>query len=160
MRLGNVGAKEHYEYRAVGDIVNTATRIEGLNKLLGTRTLASSEVIQNLSGITPREVGNFILKGKTKPINIYELISLNINDSDTWPGLVVEFSKALKLFQNHQWPEALETFLKISKKYPDDGPTLFYINYLISNQPFQLVELASNSFQAVIKTEKLNAITS
>jgi adenylate cyclase len=159
MRLGNVGAKEHYEYRAVGDIINTATRIEGLNKLLGTRALASTEVIQGLSGIMTREVGNFILKGKTKPINIHELMGLNQNNADFWPALVIEFSKALKLFQHHQWPEALETFLKISKQYPEDGPTLFYINYLISNQPFQLAELASNSFQAVIKTERINELS-
>ncbi len=37
--LGSVGAMDHYEYRAVGDIVNTATRLEGLNKHLGTRLL-------------------------------------------------------------------------------------------------------------------------
>ena len=41
MLLGNIGASHHYEYQAVGDMVNTATRIEGLSKYLGTQVLAS-----------------------------------------------------------------------------------------------------------------------
>src|SRR5690606_16115700 len=40
--LGNVGASERGEFRAVGDIVNTAARLQGLNRLLGTRVLVSS----------------------------------------------------------------------------------------------------------------------
>lgn len=160
MRLGNVGAKEHYEYRAVGDVINTATRIEGLNKLLGTRALASSDVIQDISGVFTREVGSFILRGKTKPINIHELIGQHQNIAEFWPGLVTEFSKALILFQNHHWHKALEAFLEISKKYPDDGPTLFYINYLTSNQPFQLEKSPNSTFSAVIKTENINGLSS
>ena len=46
--LGSVGAMDHYEYRAVGDIVNTATRLEGLNKHLGTRMLVSADVLEGL----------------------------------------------------------------------------------------------------------------
>jgi adenylate cyclase len=51
MLLGNVGALDHYEYRAVGDIVNTSSRIEGLNKQLGTRILVSEEVLDQLAGL-------------------------------------------------------------------------------------------------------------
>ena len=49
--LGSVGAIDHYEYRAVGDIVNTATRLEGLNKHLGTRLLVSAEVLHGLEDL-------------------------------------------------------------------------------------------------------------
>ena len=158
MRLGNVGAKEHYEYRAVGDVINTATRIEGLNKLLGTQTLVSAEVIQDLSEIFTRELGNFILKGKTRPINIHQLVDQKQNISLPWPNLVAEFSKALLLFQNYQWQEALDVFLSISQTYPNDGPTLFYINYLKSQQPFIAEKLADNEIPAVIETEKVNIL--
>ena len=158
MRLGNVGAKEHYEYRAVGDVINTATRIEGLNKLLGTQALASAEVIQDLSGILTREVGNFILKGKTQHINIHQLITQKQNIAEPWPNLIAEFSKALLLFQNYQWQEALEVFLSIIETYPNDGSTLFYINYLKSQQPFIAEELAANEIPAVIETEKVNSL--
>jgi adenylate cyclase len=54
MLLGSVGAGAHYEYRAVGDIVITATRIEGLNKLLGTRILVSEEGLSQVEGFLTR----------------------------------------------------------------------------------------------------------
>jgi adenylate cyclase len=65
-----MGAMDHYEYRPIGDIVNTATRVEGLNKYLGTRVLASEEVIHQLDGFLTREVGTFLLAGKSKPLGI------------------------------------------------------------------------------------------
>ena len=134
IRLGNVGAADHYEYRAIGDTVNTATRIEGLNKILGTRILVSAEVINGLSDFFSREMGFFILKGKTQPVRIYELIS-EANDlhSSPCPTVISEFSKALTLFQQWQWNEALATWLNIERKYPDDKPTIFYIHYLKHN---------------------------
>ncbi len=129
-RLGNIGAPGHYEYRAVGDTVNTATRIETLNKLLGTQLLVSSDIIHHLPGFYSREMGYFLLKGKNTPIRIYELTA-SINQKNTTPDkLISTFSTALKLFQNCQWEEALEQWLSIQNKFPDDGPTLFYINYL------------------------------
>jgi adenylate cyclase len=134
IRLGNVGAADHYEYRAIGDTVNTATRIEGLNKILGTRILVSAEVINGLSNFFSREMGFFILKGKTQPVHIYELISeTNHQQSSPCTVLASEFSKALTLFQQWQWAEALTTWLNIEKKYPDDKPTIFYIHYLKHN---------------------------
>ena len=66
--LGSVGAMDHYEYRAVGDIVNTATRLEGLNKHLGTRILVSADVLQGLDGLLTRELGAFLLAGKSRPV--------------------------------------------------------------------------------------------
>mgnify|MGYP001827362399 CR=1 FL=1 len=49
--MSHVGAIDHFEYRAVGDMVNTASRIENLNKLLGTAILASEDFVKGLQGI-------------------------------------------------------------------------------------------------------------
>jgi adenylate cyclase len=133
MRLGNVGAMEHYEYRAVGDTVNTATRIEGLNKLLGTRILVSAPVIDGLQGFFSRELGTFLLKGKMQPITVFELIGTidEISNNDpNWPQFVALFSQAMALFKEKQWQKALIAFRAIYEAYPDDGPTRFYISYL------------------------------
>jgi adenylate cyclase len=133
MQLGNVGSTEHYEYRAIGDTVNTATRIESLNKLLSTRILVSAAVIDGLQGFICRELGAFLLKGKTQPITVFELVGTIDEISEInphWPQFEVAFSKALALFKAKQRQRALEAFQEIHKKYPDDGPTRFYINYL------------------------------
>jgi adenylate cyclase len=133
MRMGNVGAMEHYEYRAVGDTVNTAVRIEGLNKQLGTRILVSAPVIEGLQGFFSRELGTFLLKGKTQPITVFELVGA-INEissiDQNWPQFALIFNQALDLFKAKQWQEALDAFRAIHDSFPDDGPTQFYINYL------------------------------
>ena len=74
MVLGHVGAMDHYEYRAVGDIVNTAARIERLNKLFRTRMLASDDLLFGLDDFLTRRLGTFLLAGKSKPLVIHELI--------------------------------------------------------------------------------------
>ena len=56
MVLGNIGGEERYEYRAVGDIVNTASRIQGLNQLLGTRVLLSATTLAGVD-LSARDVG-------------------------------------------------------------------------------------------------------
>ncbi|MGE5285235.1 MAG: CHASE2 domain-containing protein, partial [Actinomycetota bacterium] len=72
--LGNIGGGDHYQHSVMGDIVNTASRIEGLNKHLGTRLMVSDEVIDRLTGLLSRELGGFRLKGKTSAIVVHELV--------------------------------------------------------------------------------------
>jgi adenylate cyclase len=153
MRLGNVGSHEHYEYRAVGDTVNTATRIEGLNKLLGTRILVSASVINGLQGFFTRELGTFLLKGKAQPITVHELIGRidEISDIDpTWPQFAALFVAALEHFKANEWVKALECFQTIRLNYPDDGPTHFYINYL-QKQISLLTELPNDLIKDISK---------
>lgn len=132
VHLGNVGAAGRYEYRAVGDIVNASTRIEGLNKVLGTQILVSANVIENLSGFVTRKLGAFIVKGKTLPIEIHELIAYVEQVEERELFLCSAFAESLALFENRQWNEALAGFSEIKKNFPDDGPTDFYITYLLS----------------------------
>jgi adenylate cyclase len=133
MRLGNVGAKEHFEYRAVGDTINTTTRIEGLNKLLGTRILISSQVVERVNGLfVVRELGAFLLKGKSQPVTVYELMDYKINSSShsEWTSLCLLFNEALTLFKTGEWNLALSEFSRITNEYPGDGPAQFFISYL------------------------------
>ncbi|VAW56228.1 Adenylate cyclase, partial [hydrothermal vent metagenome] len=73
--MGHVGALDHYEYRAIGDIVNTASRIEGVNKLLDTNIIVSSEVLIGTNNLISRELGCFKLLGKQNEITLHELIA-------------------------------------------------------------------------------------
>ncbi|SJM90792.1 Adenylate cyclase 1 [Crenothrix polyspora] len=145
MRLGNIGAIDHYEYRAVGDIVNTATRIEDLNKVLGTRILVSGGVIEGLSGFMSREIGEFILKGKSQPITIFELLGKGNHPDPKLAPLLHAFAKALQLFHNHEWSKAQKAFVNLNKYYPNDGPTLFYVQYLQKYSP--LLQEQNNTLQ-------------
>jgi adenylate cyclase len=134
MVIGNVGAVDHYEYRAVGDIVNTTSRIEGLCKYLGIRLLASADVLEGLQGFDSRFVGRFILKGKTVGLPLYEIGAQNIANHSTRTTLWQQFSDALNLFQQGQWAEACEAFAQILEIHADDGPSSFYRHYCEKHQ--------------------------
>jgi len=127
MSLGTIGAIDHYEYRPVGDIVNTSSRIEGLNKYLGTWVLVSEEVLYQLDGFLTREVGKFILAGKSNPIVIHELICRMEEVDVNQKTLCDIFAKALSAYRKQSWEEAIMRFEEAIKIYGKDGPSTFYL---------------------------------
>ncbi len=127
MLLGTIGAIDHYEYRPVGDIVNTASRIEGLNKYLGTRILASEEVLYQLEGFLARELGKFLLVGKSAPIVVYELMCRMEESSEQQKSLCAMFAEALSAYRRQSWGEAIEIFYEFMKTCREDGPSIFYL---------------------------------
>ncbi len=125
--LGNVGAVDHFEYRAVGDIVNTATRIQTLNKKLGTRILVSSDILNNLEGFLSRELGIFPLAGKSNPVIVHELICHIEQADDLMHQQCAEFAEALTAFQEQRWRKAADQFSAILRTSDRDGPARFYL---------------------------------
>jgi adenylate cyclase len=75
--LTTVGAHAHYEYRAVGDAVNTANRIQELNKRLGTRILVAEPVLSGAGGeFLTRNLGRYLLAARATRLKVHELICL------------------------------------------------------------------------------------
>ena len=134
MMIGHVGAMDHYEYRAVGDIVNTGSRIEGMSKYLGVKLLVSADVIDGLPDIHSRYVGEFTLKGKTVALGLYEIVCGKIYANSTTEPLWTSFAEALSLFEKGKWGAAASAFAGVLDKYPDDGPSQFYLNYCQQNK--------------------------
>jgi adenylate cyclase len=125
--LGSMGAMDHYEYHPIGDIVNTSERIQGLNKHLGTRILVSEEVFGQLSGFITRELGKFLLVGKTKPLSIHELLCRTEEVNDLERRQCEMFAEVLNAFRRRSWEEAMEGFRELIKSLGKDGPSLFYL---------------------------------
>jgi adenylate cyclase len=127
MLLGNVGAMDHYEYRAVGDIVNTVTRIENLNKHLGTRILLSAEVLSGLDGFITRDVGRFLLRGKSKPVAVHELLGRMGEGGQEVTRLCRFFAEGLEAYRKQSWEEAIARFRECVRFCQTDGPSLYYL---------------------------------
>jgi adenylate cyclase len=125
--LGNIGALDHYQYTPMGDIVNTASRIEGLNKYLGTHLLVSEEVVGKLDGFLLRDVGKFRLKGKKKPIAAYELMDRMETAEEKRINACAIFAEALGAFKRQSWDEAKAKFGQVIEILGEDGPSVFYI---------------------------------
>lgn len=127
MLLGNVGAGDHYEYRAVGDTVNTACRIQSLNKQLGTQILATQDIVQGLNSVIYRELGTFRLTGKRSPLIIYELVDKTANFNSAVQDRHQRFAEGVALFRGQHWQEARDVFSELLEHYPDDGPAHYYV---------------------------------
>ncbi len=129
--LGHVGALDHYEYRAVGDIVNTATRIEGLNKQLGTRMLVSESVARGLDAtIATRPLGVFRLAGKSHTTDIAELLGPADELSRYQREWLDTFADALDAFRQQHWRNAVAAFEHCLELVPGDGPSRFYLQHI------------------------------
>lgn len=126
--IGDVGAGEHFEYRAIGDVVNTATRIEGANKFFGTRLLISSQGLADTHNMLTRELGLFRMAGKSKATRLFELLGHNQDCTEAITHLMMEYELAFSAFKCQRWEESFCSFAKIVQKYPEDGPSLFYLD--------------------------------
>ena len=125
--LGNIGAGDHYEYGPTGDTVNTASRMDGLNKYLGTEVLVSEESVEKIDGLLSRQVGKFMLKGKAQPIVVYELLGRIDEVDEKSKESCAMFTDALAAFRRQSWDEAKEKFHRLSEVSATDGPAHFYL---------------------------------
>jgi adenylate cyclase len=110
----------------VGDIVNTASRIEGLNKYLGTQTLVSEQVTRRIDGFTTRRVGEFLPFGKSNTVVLYELMGHDQEVSDAQHELCSRFNVGLHAYRRKRWDEAITAFDRALSIYRADGPSIFY----------------------------------
>ncbi|MBC2711193.1 MAG: adenylate/guanylate cyclase domain-containing protein [Desulfosarcina sp.] len=124
--IGNIGAVDHYEYRPVGDIVNTASRMESMNKHLGTQILVSDQVLHLLDGFMTRELGKFLLFGKSNPVVIYELLGYIKEMNMEQHQLCHSFEEGLNAYRQKSWDGAMDAFARTLSIYRADGPSIFY----------------------------------
>ncbi len=124
--LGDFGGAGRFSYSVVGDTVNTASRIEGLNRLLRTRLLAAAATVNGLDELLVRAIGQFRFKGKTEPYTIYQILSSMHMATPDQLRLCAQFSEACAALNAGELTRALRLFDELLALFPDDGPSQFY----------------------------------
>jgi adenylate cyclase len=124
--VGHAGGGGHFVYSIVGDCANTASRLEGLNKYLGTQIIASKEVIEGVDDFFYRPLGLFQLKGKDEATEVYEVLGER-REGSTEPTRLAPFTIALEAFQGHDLLMAKQGFENVLERWPEDGPAKFFL---------------------------------
>lgn len=134
--LTTVGAHGHYEYRAVGDVVNTANRIQSLNKNLGTRILVSDPLVATGGGeFLLRNLGRFLLRGKNNAIQVHELVGLKSTASAAESERCARTAEAVEFLDRGDGQAAAILLAQLRAAFPNDGAVAFLANALASGQP-------------------------
>jgi adenylate cyclase len=125
--VGNFGSRFRVDYTAIGDTINLASRLESLNRHLGTRILISADTAKGIEGrLLTRFLGNFRVKGFEKTMGVSELIGQVEQEARLRP-LHEAFEQGLKLFRQRDFSWAQAEFRRALEINPDDGPSQFYL---------------------------------
>ena len=129
-RVGNFGSPERVDYTALGENVNLASRLEGLNKYLGTDCLISAETRKGLGErLVTRPLGLFQLKGIEKPVDVHEIVGWPAEAESTLPWREA-FAQALDNYQQRNLEFAEMGFRRALELKAEDGPSKFYLTKL------------------------------
>lgn len=128
MVVGNMGTEKKKNYTIMGNHVNLAARLEGVNKQYGTWMLIS-ENTRELIGDTflIRTLDRVRVVGINTPIRLYELLELRELSTSLQVKTVEAFEKALKVFEERRYSEALDLFKKVLEVNPQDAPGKIYL---------------------------------
>lgn len=130
--VGNFGGETLFDYRALGDAVNVAARLEGLNRYLGTDLCVSERIRGANPSVPMRAIGDVLLKGKTQPIRLYEPCE-ETGDS--------RYDNAYALLASED-AGATDAFERLHAERPEDALVHYQLQRLRAGQRGELIVMS------------------
>jgi len=136
--VGNFGGSTMFDYRALGDPVNTAARLESVNKHLGTRLCVSEDILQDNPDLPVRPVGRLVLKGKSRPLAVFEPVT----GSADLRAPLEDYRRAWEALHQED-PGAAALFAQLAKDRPQDPLVQLHHRRLQSGEQGDLIVMTA-----------------
>jgi len=132
--VGNIGVPSRLKYSALGDVLNTGSRLEGLNKVVGTRVAVSDEIVKQCQRSRFRPMGDFVVKGRHGATPVFEPV-----DSQRYSdNYIARYLAAYEAMQAER-PEAIDLFAELRREDLDDPCLKFHHARLIAGEKGSLI---------------------
>lgn len=127
--VGNFGGDHYFDYTAHGDTINTAARLEGANKYLGTRICVSEDVVRRIPDFTGRPIGTVLLPGKTEQLRLFEPLPAECMESAAIRAYQDAFAKL-----EAGDPSATQAFAAVVGEYGNDPLATCHLKRILAGE--------------------------